>query len=196
MASSEFVAYGRSPAANSTPIGVDAGLKNLAVAAPAEAGPLVEDALVVDGDRVRELWAEAQEVVPEFGYADHYRALFRGEFASAAADVVGYAREFPSPTLAIEDLNHASQRLEAALQAGGDGHLWILPAFLDELVDAAAATGVPVVQVDPKYTTRACHACQQFASVRDGVIECPTEGCPVGVVCRDRSAAVSIANRL
>lgn len=72
---------------------------------------------------------------------------------------------------------------------------WLVSAFQSVLVDHALDAGLPVARVDPEYTTKQCHECQQFARLEGDVIECGNGGCPVDEVGRDLSAALSIAGR-
>lgn len=180
-----------------TPIGVDVGLKNLATLAPATAGPDVEEARVVHIEAVE----AAYRALAESGEAAiNCREAVLGEALQAhltriTHEAMGYAQAFESPILVLEDLSLRDRPLRELITDGAEPECWIFPTLQNRLVELARAVGVPVATVDPAYSTRECHVCQQFARVENDVIHCTTPECPVGEVCRDKSAAVTLARR-
>ncbi|MDQ2072824.1 zinc ribbon domain-containing protein [Haloarcula sp. H-GB4] len=187
-----------------TPIGIDLGEKRLVAAAPADADP--EDAFIVDGEPLRERlntlvetirMLQAAEFDTTTGEAQAFAALYapvKALLCDAAAQVVRYAGEFATPLLVLEDLNYPGESLWERRTAGEMG-AWLLPALQKAITEVALDTGLPVSYVDPKYTSQACHVCEQLCHLRDEVAVCTTDDCPVERVCRDCNAAVNIANR-
>lgn len=190
-----------------TVVGVDVGVRNLLVAAPAEAGPDVPTALVVDGGPVRALYAalvdamDALEASPDAtgGTAqrlrEHYRDRLHARLGDAVEELLAFVDDLEADVVALEDLGGRPPSLATALQEGHDTDAWVLPMLQMRLTASLEAAGYAVTFVDRDYTTRACHHCEQFAVVEDHTIRCTTADCPVDVVGRDRSAAVSIAQR-
>ncbi|WP_241431856.1 zinc ribbon domain-containing protein [Natrialba chahannaoensis] len=188
----------------STPIGVDVGVKNLIAAASVDATP--ESAFVLTGDHLRrrhDVLVEAMRALQgtKFDTTDGQAQLFaalwhqiRPQVYDAAVRVVHYARQFTAPILVLEDLPHATVTL---WESRADTNLgsWLLPTLQHAIIVKSRATGIPVVYVDPSNTTRQCHVCGTLASVKQDVIKCTTDDCSVETVCRDWSAAVSIAQR-
>jgi transposase len=72
---------------------------------------------------------------------------------------------------------------------------WLLPTFRKALVERANEVGLPVARVDPSGSTQECHSCGEVGDVGSKMLKCTTPDCPVGEVCRDRSAALTIAQR-
>ncbi|ELY96697.1 IS1341-type transposase (ISH12) [Natrialba chahannaoensis JCM 10990] len=189
----------------STPVGVDIGVKNLVAAAPADAAP--ESALVIEGDHVRkrhETLVEAMQALQgaKFDTTNGQTQLFaalwhqiRPQVYDAAVRVVRYAQEFPAPTITLEDLSFCEATLWEHRTVDDIG-TWLLPALQHAVAVKAQAAGIPVTYVNPKYTTQQCHVCGELGRLKNDTLECTTENCSVGTVCRDRSAAVSIAQRV
>ena len=82
------------------------------------------------------------------------------------------------------------------IDAGADLECWLFPAMQRQLAVAAREAGIPVSVIDSQYSTRQCHECDQFVKVGSSMVTCTTADCPVGTVCRDRSAAATIAKRV
>jgi len=190
-----------------TVIGVDVGVKQLLAAAPVTADPDVAKALVVDGGvaralfdglgdtlaRLDELGVDSTAVTSEA--LANYRQLIYQRFGLATAALQEHLEHHDADAVALEDLEQEDRTLEECARGETKAGGWLLPAFLDRLEDALTSAGYRVERVDPKYTTQECHVCGELAEVSDATIACETPDCPVDVVCRDRSAAVSIAKR-
>jgi len=187
-----------------TPIGVDIGEWNLAAAAPADGEP--ETALVISGEDLSDRYAalvEAAHALEDATFdtstaeAQLVAAVWqnlRAESVDAANQVIQYARQFPVPLLVLEDLGYPKVTLWEHRTADELG-TWLLPALQQALADRARDAGLPVAYVDPMNTTQECHTCGALGVVDDQVLVCPREDCPVEATCRDRSAALTIAQR-
>lgn len=188
-----------------TPVGVDVGVKNLVAAAPSNGD--LEAALVIEGDHVRkrhEILVEAMQALQgaKFDTMDGQTQLFaalwhqiRPQVYDAAVHVVRYAQEFPALTLVLEDLSFCEATLWERRTVDDVG-TWLLPALQHAVALKSQEVGIPVTYVNPKYTTQQCHVCGDLGRLKNDTLECTTVGCSVDTVCCDRSAAVSIAQRV
>lgn len=193
-----------------TPVGVDVGEGTLVAAAPA--GGAVDDALLVDGEHVREtlrLLRWQIEALQEFGadenaetavVATFWRRLY-GQLTDAAARTLQYAEQFDAPVLVLEELAYERCPLFEHRTDSEPG-CWILPAFQETLVERATDAGVPVAWVDPFRTSTECHRCKEHGTrgpYTDGGwhdFRCQNDACPVDCVDVDASAALTIASRI
>jgi len=187
-----------------TPVGVDVGTRQLV--AVATAGATVDEAIVVDGDPARDLYAEFTEATHRlqegrtgdslgavvWRYWRHFRELFRG----AAEAVLEVARAHPAPMVVLEDLSIRRRPLVACRCGNVRAATWLPAAVQAVVADRVVDASVPVTYVSPKYTTQQCHRCGLLTRDEGATIVCTTPDCPVDEVDRDRSAAVSIAKRI
>lgn len=189
-------------------IGVDLGVRRLAVAAPVTAGPEVASALVVPGgverdlfdglgDTLRRLDGQAGDTTAaEQQAVESAHALLRQRFGLAARALVEYVDRIGADVVALEDIEFSGRTLSASARGRTEAGEWVLPALRDYVEATLEVEGVRVERVDASHTTQECHRCGQLADVRPATISCEVEICPVDTVCRDRSAAVSIARRV
>ncbi|MGB9931555.1 zinc ribbon domain-containing protein [Haloarcula amylolytica] len=204
MSSTPRPSSSRVSATGYTPIGVDVGEKRLVAAAPADADP--DEAFVIDGEPLRERYDILVEATRALqgawfdttrGEAQLFAAMYhqlRPQVFNAAHRLVRYADEFATPLLVLEDLGHDVRPLwdwRTATELGA----WVLPALQTAIAEVALEVGLPVTYVNPKYTTQQCHECLELGRLEGGDVVCTTDDCPVEAVCRDRSAAVTIAGR-
>jgi IS605 OrfB family transposase len=187
-----------------TPIGVDVGMRQLATVASADTDPA--DAVVVSGDRARDHYAEFTKATHRLQEQPHttdnlgdivwrYWRQFRREFRAAADTILTYARQWPAPVVVLEDLPDDRQPLVACRYGQVRAPTWMPTAVQAVIAERVANAGVPVTYVDPTCTTQECHTCGLIGHVEYETLVCTTPDCPVDEVCRDRSAAVTIANR-
>lgn len=194
------------PSARRTPIGVDVGEHRLVTAAPVDGAP--EEAFTIDGEPLRDTYREltaACSALNEVGvdtsraetqlvYAFWVRRL-KGIVHDAAHQVVEWARSFPAPVLVLEDLGYGEWTLWERRYAGSNAGTWMMPALQAVLQERAVDAGIPVARVAPERTSRECHRCGADGELGAATLRCPAEDCPVERVCRDASAALSIAAR-
>lgn len=187
-----------------TPIGVDVGTRQLVTVASTDAE--LTDAVVVDGDRVRDLYAKFTAATHRLTRRDeHVESLgdvvwrywrrFRREFRAAADAVVEYARRWPAPVVVLEDLPTERQPLVACRHGNVRCARWVPPVVQAIVAERVVDAGLPVTYVDPTDTSRACHRCGTRGVLAAHTLVCEAPGCPVDTVDRDRSAAVTIAQR-
>jgi len=190
-----------------TVVGVDLNTKRLLVAAPAGVDPAVENALVVGGGVERDLYGALGDTLSWFdGLAvdtdeaeteavETYRSLLRQRFGLAAHALLDYADRQDADVVALEDIEYKSGELAACARGQTKAGEWVLPTFRDRLEATLVEEGLRVERVDPAYSTQRCHVCGELADVGRATITCEAPACPVDTVCRDRSAAVTIARR-
>jgi hypothetical protein len=191
-------------------VGIDLGVRHLLTAAPATTGLEINDALVVDGELERLLFEELRATMRRLEASDtitrtmeaavfvryHDRLLER--FANAVAQLLNYLETFPrTPVVVLEDLDQPPRSLVECRRGGVDVGTWLLPAFQHRVVQATESCGYRVEFVDRDGTTKECHACeQQDTHIGPSHLVCNNDDCPLDHVCRDQSAAVTIAKRI
>jgi len=190
-------------------VGVDLGVRNLLAAAPADAGADVDDAVVVDGTLPRLLFEELGAITTRMQATEHdtrqmearvfvrYRDCLLNQFRAATVDVWHYLDSLEAkPVVVLEDLGHPYRPLRDCRRADVDVATWLIPAFQRFFASATRREGYTVEFVDPHNTTQECHVCGNHGlKWNSSQLRCETDDCPVDDVCRDRSAAATIAAR-
>ncbi|MDS0284747.1 zinc ribbon domain-containing protein [Haloarcula onubensis] len=194
-----------------TPVGVDVGSARylFAAASPADG---VGGAATVNADYAHRLYSEFQSATHRLGtapdYVDdqdrlgdlvaRYWPRLRRALECAADQVVGVARAHPRAVVVLEDLSTTPRPL---VEAAHGAMAWAdyCPAVAQQLLaDRALDAGLAVAYVPPEYTSQLCHECGTLGDLGGRGCEtltCVNDDCTVGEVCRDRSAAVTIARR-
>ncbi|WP_418280818.1 zinc ribbon domain-containing protein [Halorubrum sp. DTA98] len=193
-----------------TIVGVDPGVKDIAVAAPLSPHPDQPDAIyagsctvkgVLHGFRRRmnylaeeggEHWRGEAESLTELG------EVLDQQVETAVEQVIAYSRGFEQPAIALEECSYDAPTPLIKLVAGGTepGH-WILPRFGERLEEAAAEADIPLRRVDRDGSSKECHRCGGRVETRwSSCIQCPDADCPVDTADRDRNAAGVLARRL
>jgi hypothetical protein len=131
----------------------------------------------------------------EFRVLHHAREFLLGAVDDVVGGLLGHLENVEPAAVGVEHLNTSRTPLVECLRSRTGVDEWFVPALQQRLTAALLAEGYRVEYVDPDSTTRLCHRCSSEADVRPNTIQCTTETCPVETVCRDRSAAVTIAQR-
>jgi putative transposase len=182
-----------------TPIGIDLGVRNLIAISAADAGPELEATTAISGRRVRQHYDRL--VVHAQQERSRVDALLADQITDVVDDAVqeaiSHVQELGGDVVVLEDRNYPGDMtlLECA-RSERDLQYWLLPEMKQRLHDAAVDAGLMVVATNQRYTTKQCHVCGEFTVVERESITCTTEDCPVDTVCRDRSAAATIAGRV
>ena len=183
------------------------GVKRLLVAAPATAPPDVQGALTIDGGHARALFdalgdtlnrLDGQPVDTAQAATEtvaRYRGLLYQQIGLATAVLVEYVRRHGADVVAFEGQQFVDGDLEAAARGGTKAGEWLLPTVRERATAPLEGEGYRVVRVDHHESTQRCHHCGALADVGRGTIRCENPACPVERVCRDRSAAATIARR-
>jgi len=119
----------------------------------------------------------------------------RAAFEHAADTVIDYAQAHPAPLLVIEELQDDPRPLVEITHGEVRQSSWVPPVALEVLIDRAAAAGVPVATVDPEHTSQEYHHCGEIGDLSPKGLHRRRDDCPVKKICRDRSAALTIARR-
>jgi hypothetical protein len=187
-------------------VGVDLGVKRLLVAAPATDEPDVPNALVVEGGVERELYDSLGDTLTRFDQlaetteaeaqaVQACRSMLHQRFDLGAERLLEYLNRVDADLVALEDTTYDCRSLAECARGRTKVGSWLLPTFRDYLENRLAAGGYQVERVDAAYTTQRCHVCGELTDVGNATISCETGSCPVDAVCRDRSAAATIAQR-
>ena len=179
-------------------IGVDVGQRHLLTAAPATEDPEVNEALVLDskGATMRYEAIQHRYHTQSRDTDGLHVAALEGILTTAAQQVLSYAQSFDAPPiLVLEDLTYPDRTLEECVRKGMEAACWLLPTIQQRLVDLSRSESVPIATVSAKHSTQECHACGELAWPRKKIVQCTTEACSAGRVCRDRSAAATLAKR-
>lgn len=191
-----------------TVIGVDLGIKTLLTAAPAGAGPDVSEAFTAGGGIERELYQTLGRTLTRLDELDvdtttaetratkAYGALLRQHVQEATAALLEYVEAADADVVAVERLDHNRRPLAECARGASEVDSWLFPVVRDRIEWDLRCAGYRVERVSRKYTTRQCHICGDLATMERATISCTTDDCPVDDVCRDRSAAVTIAGRV
>lgn len=188
-----------------TPIGVDVGVKELVVAAPVGEDP--EAAFAREGDHIR----QQHEVLVSSMNALHnarfdaskakaqtvaaFWQRVRGQILQAAIRTVNYARQYPAPVVVLEELDLGDGAPLWEYRRSSSLSPWLLPTLQHAIAADAQEVGIPVIYVDRHSTSQTCYACGEVGTLGSDKLQCETDSCPVRTVCRDRNAALVVAQR-
>ena len=193
------------PPCEQTCIGVDVGLTRAFTAAPA--GGAAEDAFTISGSAIREAVDDlttAQRRLCDVQFTTERSACeafaagwlyVRSKIIETAVRTVRYAEQFPDPVLVVEHFSSDGPSLWE-WRTRDDAHdAWILPTLLEALELHADQSGIRVETVNRHGTSQECHVCGSGGELSAHTLRCSAPSCPVEEVCRDRSAALTIADR-
>ena len=119
----------------------------------------------------------------------------RGTVREVARRAIRYVQSFHAPVVVVESLGWPRRPLGWHTIRDLPFRAWLLPAIQTAVIDRARAVGVPVV-AGGGHSTVQCHRCSQRCRMRDRLVRCGTENCPVEGVDRDVSAAVTLSRRI
>ena len=179
-------------------IGVDVGRRNLLTLAPGTAAPEIDEALSIGTRGIEEHYAELRDRHDRGWGVDEVLAGQLDDVLTASAmRAIAFALSFDEPpVLVLEDLSYDERSLDDCVTSGAGADCWLLSGIQQRLRGLAREQDIPVAVTTEENTTKECHVCGDPSKIRDETLKCTTEGCPVDVVDRDRSAAVTIAKRL
>ena len=185
-----------------TPIGIDLGERNLATVVA-----LVDDkptkGTFFKGSKIKEVrhkYFNIRKKLQEKKRLDVVKRL-RGketrivnhELHVIAKEIVEYAKQFPSPVIAMEKLTGIREDFKKGKKLNRRFHS--LPfRKLQKMVEyKAKIQGIKVVYIDPKNTSKTCHRCGYVAHVEGREYRCPQCGLKYN---RDLNASINIARAL
>jgi transposase, IS605 OrfB family, central region len=185
-----------------TPIGIDLGERNFATVIA-----LVDDkptkGTFFKGSRIKEVrhkYFNIRKKLQEKRRLDVFKRL-RGrerrivnhELHVISKEIVEYARQFPSPVIAMEKLTGIRENFRRGKKLNRRFHS--LPfRKLQKMVEyKAKLEGIEVRYVNPKNTSKTCHRCGYVTHVEGREYRCPKCGLKYN---RDLNAAINVARAL
>lgn len=151
-----------------TPIGIDRGIRAFAVARALGKKPLI-----VRGGELRDYREKMQRLRKKLqskGTRSAKRVLVRlrrrekrsvTDFCRRTAKaIIEYANAFDSPVLVFENLNYIRGKMKRRKKKHRrDANSWAFRSLMETILMRAEETGIPVVTVNPAYTSQTCSRC-------------------------------------
>ena len=166
-----------------TPIGIDRGIRALAVTRALDEAPLIIRGGVLTSYRFRMLRLRRRLQAKGTRRARRVLRHLKGrekrfvlDFCRRAAKmVIGYAQRYNQPILVFENLTGIRNRIRTrSKKTRRQLHSWSFMVLKQASIDKAEELGLPVTAVDPAYTSQRCSRCGQ-KGVRSGKrFKCPT----------------------
>ena len=117
-------------------------------------------------------------------------------FHRVTREVVAYAESVENPVLVLEDLTDIRENMDYGEYMNRRLHGWGFAKRHAQIRYKAAEKGIPVETVNPRNTSKACHACGEHGSrPRQATFRCSNESCWVGEYQADVNGAINIADR-
>jgi len=111
-------------------------------------------------------------------------------------EVVEYAADLDDPVLVLEDLTNLRDGMDYGPFMNRRLHFWAYGKLRSQIEHKAACRGIPVVSVDPQYTSQTCHACGTRGRRPDqGTFRCSNDECWVTEYQADINAAIVLADQ-
>jgi IS605 OrfB family transposase len=194
-----------------TPIGVDIGEASLVtVCHRDESGSPVRPELWADKGKAvrrlrktyftatRRLQKRGSERIAE-SYGDSLWDQIDDVFHRVTREVVEYAESVENPMLVLEDLTYIRENMDYGEYMNRRLHGWGFAKLHAQIRYKAAEKGIPVETVNPRNTSKACHACGEHGyRPRQATFRCSrcsNDGCWVGEYQADVNGAINIADR-
>ena len=191
-----------------TPIGVDIGEASLVTVCHRDgSGSPVRPRLWADDGkavrRLRKTYFTAKRRLQKRGserIAESYGNALWDQiddmFHRVTREVVEYAESVENPVLVLEDLTYIRENMNYGEYMNRRLHGWGFAKLHAQIRYKAAEKGIPVETVNPRNTSKACHACGEHGSrPRQATFRCSNDGCWVGEYQADVNGAINIADR-
>jgi IS605 OrfB family transposase len=191
-----------------TPIGVDIGEASLVTVCHRDgSGSPVRPRLWADDGKTvrrlrktyftatRRLQKRGSERIAE-SYGDALWDQIDHVFHHVTREVVDYAESVDNPVLVLEDLTYIRENMDYGEYMNRRLHGWGFAKLHAQIRYKAAEKGVPVETVNPRNTSKACHACGEHGyRPRQATFRCSNDGCWVGEYQADVNGAINIVDR-
>jgi len=191
-----------------TPIGVDIGEASLVtVCHRDECGSPVRPRLWADDGkavrRLRKTYFTAKRRLQKRGseriaesYGDSLWDQIDDVFHRVTREVVDYAESVENPVLVLEDLTYIRENMDYGEYMNRRLHGWGFAKLHAQIRYKAAEKGIPVETVNPRNTSKACHACGEHGyRPRQATFRCSNDDCWLGEYQADVNGAINIADR-
>mgnify|MGYP000403795916 FL=1 len=196
------------PAEERTPIGVDIGAASLVtVCHRDEHGSPTDPELWTDeGKTIRRLRKryfttmrrlqrrESERIADTFG--DGLWAQIDDILHTVTRGVVEYAESVETPVLVLEDLTYIQESMDYGDYMNRRLHGWGFAKLHAQIRYKAVEKGIPVETVNPRNTSKECHACGEVGyRPKQATFKCTNDDCWVGEYQADVNGAINIADR-
>ena len=191
-----------------TPIGVDIGEACLVTVCHRDdsGSPTCPELWADDGKTVRRLrktYFTAKRRLQQRGseriaesYGDSLWDQIDDVFHRVTREVVAYAESVENPVLVLEDLTYIRENMDYGDFMNRRLHGWEFAKLHAQLRYKAIEKGIPVEMVNPRNTSKACHACGDHGyRPRQATFTCTNDGCWMGEYHADVNGAINIADR-
>jgi len=191
-----------------TAIGVDIGEASLVtVCHRDECGSPVRPRLWADDGkavrRLRKTYFTAKRRLQKRGseriaesYGDALWDQIDDVFHRVTREVVEYAESVENPVLVLEDLTYIRENMDYGEYMNRRLHGWGFAKLHAQIRYKAAEKGVPVETVNPRNTSKACHACGEHGyRPQQATFKCSNDGCWVGEYQADVNGGINVADR-
>jgi IS605 OrfB family transposase len=110
--------------------------------------------------------------------------------------VVEHAASVENPVLVLEDLTYIRESMDYGSYMNRRLHGWGFAKMHAQLCYKAAERGIPVETVNPAYTSKSCHVCDETGyRPEQAEFRCTNDECWVSEYQADVNAALNIADR-
>ena len=191
-----------------TPVGVDIGEASLVTVCHRDgSGSPVRPRLWADDGkavrRLRKTYFTAKRRLQKRGseriadsFGDALWDQIDDVFHRVTGEVVVYAESVENPVLVLEDLTYIRENMDYGEYMNRRLHGWGFAKLYAQIRYKAAEKGIPVETVNPRNTSKACHACGEHGSrPRQATFSCSNDDCWVGEYQADVNGAINIADR-
>ena len=191
-----------------TPIGVDIGEASLVTVCHRDGSgsPVRPKLWAEDGKTVRQLrktYFTAKRRLQKRGseriaesYGDALWDQIDDVFHRVTREVVEYAKPVENPVLVLEDLTYIRENMDYGKYMNRRLHGWGFAKLHAQIRYKAAEKGIPVETVNPRNTSKACHACGEHGyRPRQATFRCSNDDCWLDEYQADMNGAINIADR-
>jgi putative transposase len=191
-----------------TPIGVDIGEASLVtVCHRDERGSPTRPELWADEGktvrRLRKTYFTATRRLQERGserlaesFGDDLWNQIDDVFHRATREVVEYAESVENPVLVLEDLTYIRESMDYGEYMNRRLHGWGFAKLHAQIRYKAVEKGIPVETVNPRNTSKECHACGEVGyRPKQATFKCTNDDCWMGEYQADVNGAINIADR-
>ena len=191
-----------------TPIGVDIGEASLVTVCyrDGSGSPVRPKLWADDGKTVRRLrktYFTAKRRLQQRGserladsFGDALWNRIDDVFHRVTSEVIEYAKSVENPVLVLEDVTYIRDNMDYGAFMNRRLHGWGFAKLHAQIRYKAVEEGIPIETVNPRNTSKACHACGEHGSrPRQATFRCSHEDCWVSEYQADVNGAINIADR-
>ena len=136
----------------------------------------------------------SERIVESFG--DDVWNQIDDVFHRVTREVVEHAESVKNPVLVPEDLTHIRESMDYGEFMNRRLHGWGFAKLHAQIRYKAVEKGIPVETVNPRNTSKECHACGEVAyRPRQATFTCMNDDCWVAEYQADVNGAINIADR-